>query len=233
MTFTFHIFRTTALAACVILINMKKNIPFFANIDNTHCYQAALKIVLNFFLPEKNFTWEELEILTAKVKGLWTWPTHGLINLHRMGFEIIDMDDFSFDKFIKEGGNYLIRRYGKEVGESQIKHSDIEQEKKIYVEYKKLNLHQEVLPVIEDVKRLIDQGYLVVCNVNSGVLNNKSGYSGHFVVIFDYTDTHLILHDPGLPPFPFRRILYTNFLRAWEYPNARSKNILAFKFAKK
>ncbi|MEK7166740.1 MAG: hypothetical protein AAB874_08085, partial [Patescibacteria group bacterium] len=175
---------------------------------------------------------EELDKFTAKVEDLWTWPTQALINLHNMGFEIVEMDDFSIDEFIKDGGDYMIRRYGKEVGEAQIIHSDIDQERNIFANYIQLNLHQEILPTIDDIRKLIDQDYLVLCNVNSKTLNNESGYTGHFVVIFDYTSTHLILHDPGLPPSENRQVIFADFHRAWEYPDSRSKNLLAFRYYK-
>lgn len=208
-------------------------IPFYSNTkDDTHCYQAALKMVLKYFLPDKNYSWEELEKLTAKLEGLWTWPTQGLINLRNMGFEIIDIDDFSIEEFVKDGGKYLIRRYGKEVGEAQIKHSDIEQEQRIYNEYLKLNLHQQKLPNLDDIKNLIDKSYLVICNINSNTLNNEQGYTGHFVVIYNYDENYLYLNDPGLPPKKDRKVAYANFLNAWEYPNETAKNIQAFTLKK-
>ncbi len=42
------------------------NIPYYKNPDENNCYQAALKIVLKHFLPLKEFSWEELDQLTAK-----------------------------------------------------------------------------------------------------------------------------------------------------------------------
>lgn len=51
-----------------------KNVPFFANTaDDTHCVQTSFKIMLKFFLPNRDFGWEELDKLshktTAKVLG--------------------------------------------------------------------------------------------------------------------------------------------------------------------
>lgn len=210
---------------------MNKDVPFFANTsDDTHCYQAALKMVLKYFQPKKEYSFAELDKLTAKVEGLWTWPTQGLLYLHTMGFNIVHISDFSIKEFVKHGGTYLIRRYGNEVGKAQIAHSDIPQEQRIYAQYYKLGLHQEKLPTLKEIKKLIDNDYLVICNVNSKMLNQKSGYVGHFVVIFAYNDQELLLHDPGMPPQQNRHVSYSDFLKAWEYPDARSKNILAFRF---
>lgn len=186
-------------------------------------------MVLKYFKPREEFSWQELEKLTAKVEDLWTWPTQGLINLHNMGFEIVDLDDFSIEEFIRDGGNYLIKKYGKEVGKAQIAHSDIGQEQQIYKEYLKLNLHDQKIPSIEDLKNLINEGYLIICNVNSKALNNKSGYVGHFVVVFGYDKKSFQLHDSGLPPLQARLVPYQNFNKAWEYPDEASKNLQAFR----
>lgn len=80
-------------------------------------------------MPKRDYSFRELDKLTAKVKGLWTWPTQGLINLYKTGFSIIDIDDFDIEEFVKNGGKYLTKKYGKEVGKAQIINSNIEQEK--------------------------------------------------------------------------------------------------------
>ena len=55
---------------------MNKIVPFYTNTsDDTHCYQAGLKMILKYFIPDKDFSWEELDKFTAKVEDLWTWPT--------------------------------------------------------------------------------------------------------------------------------------------------------------
>ncbi len=211
-------------------MDLNNSIPFYSNTpDDTHCYQAALKMVLKHFKPKEEFSWQELEKLTAKVEGLWTWPTQGLINLNNMGFEIVDIDDFNIEKFIEDGENYLTKKYGKEVGKAQILHSNIRQEQDIYKDYLKLNLHDQRIPSTKDIKKLIHEGYLIVCNVNAETLNSKSGYAGHFVVIFGYDEIFFHLHDPGLPPLQDRKVSYRDFNKAWGYPDESSKNLQAFK----
>lgn len=55
-------------------------IPFFSNTpDNTHCYQAAIKMLAKYFWPQENYTWDELDKITVKVKGFWTWPMAGIL----------------------------------------------------------------------------------------------------------------------------------------------------------
>ena len=92
-----------------------------------------------------------------------------------------------------------------------------------------MQIHKKQIPTISNIKELINKGYLLTCNVNSYALNNESGYAGHFVVIYNYDDDYLYLHDPGLPPLKNRKITYKQFMKAWEYPNESAKNVLAFR----
>ena len=83
------------------------DIPFYSNTeDDTHCFQAVIKMVLKFFWPDKEFTWAELDKITAKVEGLWTWQMAGLLWLDANGFEVKDIEAFDYDQFIKKGGDY-------------------------------------------------------------------------------------------------------------------------------
>ena len=206
------------------------DIPFYSNTeDDTHCFQAVIKMVLKFFWPDKEFTWAELDKITAKVEGLWTWQMAGLLWLDANGFEVKDIEAFDYDQFVKKGGNYLVNVFGKEVGESQIRHSKIDQE----IEYAKTfvqKIRPEVrIPVISEIPHLLEAGYIIVCNVNSHALNKKEGYAGHFVVIKGFDKDTLTLHDPGLPPEEDRRVDFQTFEQAWAYPNESAKNIMAFR----
>jgi|SRR5579884_649798 len=210
-----------------------KNVPFYPNTeDDTHCYQAALKMLLKYFLPEKEYSWEELEKFSAKKEGLSTWPTQAYMNLLKMGFEIIDMDEFDNQRFIKLGESYLIEKFGEEVARWQVQMSDLAQERRLMEEYETYHKHQFKLPEIEDIKKSLDQGFLVMCTVNSEVLNHKSGYIGHIVLIYGYDDKNLYLHDPGLPPIEARKVSYEEFRKAWESPNEGARNMAAFKYDK-
>lgn len=203
---------------------------FYSNTDDdTHCFQAALKMVLRFFWPERDFSWQELEKITAKVEGLWTWPTASLLWLQENGFEVKNIEVFDHGRFASEGGKYLVNFFGKEVGEIQIEHSDINQEMAYAKEFIKKIQPIVKIPTIHDIRQLLEDGYLVVCNVNSHALNNEAGYAGHFVVVKGFDNNTLIIHDPGLPPAENRKVDFAAFERSWAYPNEDAKNIMAFR----
>lgn len=206
------------------------DIPFFENTpDNTHCFQAALKMGLKFFWPEKEFSWEELEIMTAKKEGLYTWQFAGLLWLKRNGFEAINVEDFDNERFIEIGGKYLIERLGEEVGRKQIEKSDIAQEVKLTKEFIKEIKIINKIPTGDDIKKLLKDKFFIICNVNARILKNREGYSGHFTVVKGYNEDGFIIHDPGLPGIKNQRISFELFEKAWAYPVENAKNIIAFK----
>lgn len=208
-----------------------RSIPFFSNTsDDTHCYQAALKMIIGSFWPSENYSFSELDKITQKVDGLWTWPTAGLLWLQEKGAEIKIVESFDYEEFIKKGAQYLLEFFGEEVGTEQIKFSDVAQEISLAQKaLKSLSIHKHI-PSIEELKNLLNENYFLICNINSKTLNNQSGYVGHFVVLIGHDNDHLFLHDPGLPPLENREVTFDQFEKAWAYPDEKTKNYIAIKY---
>lgn len=206
------------------------NVPFYANTeDDMHCYQAAIASVLKYFQPDKDYTFSQLDEMSAKKEGLWTWQSQMSINLINAGYEVISVDDFDMQGFVSEGGEYLRRKYGNDVAETQIKNSDIKQEQQLEAELLEIGNHTQRIPTIDDIRSMLQKGYLLICNVNSMALNDAEGYVGHFVVVFGVNGNQILFHDPGLPPTPNRAETIEKFTKAWAYPNEEHKNLFAYK----
>lgn len=207
-----------------------KKIPFYPNPDNTHCFQAVIKMILKYYLPEDEYSWDGLEKLTGKKEGLWTWPLYGMLRLREMGFSIINMEDFDYHKFVQSGDTYLLERFGKEVGTAQIQNSDIPFEinnAKLFMKYFK---DTSKIPSISDIKKLLCENYLIITNLNSSALNGKDGYVGHFVLIYRFDENHLYVHDPGPPPIKARKVSFDIFGKAWAYPSKQDQNLIALRY---
>jgi len=189
-------------------------------------------MMVKYFVPGKDFSWEELDQLTAKKKGKWTWPMQGLLNFQKMGFEIANYEEFDYQAFIKRGGDYLVEKYGKEAAEEQIKMSDISKEQRIAKEFIKVFGTKFVLPTLKTIRDFLRKGYIAIVNVNYYPLYRQPGYSGHFVIVLSIDKRSVRLHDPGLPRKDNMRIPLRQFLAAWEYPDGRSRNLTAFKLKK-
>lgn len=206
-----------------------QNVPFFKNIDDTHCYQAVLKMILKYFLSDKDFNWNELEELSGKEKDMYTWSMRGWINFKLMGFEVVVKDTFDYQKFSKEGSDYLELEFSEEAAREQIAHSNILKEMKDAEEYVKLMGHKKVLPEVDDIFSLVDKGFLIGCGINANILDNSGGYDPHFILIFGYDRNNLYAHDPGPPAHKNWKLPLEIFLKAWEYPDENSRNLEAYK----
>lgn len=209
-----------------------KNVPFYPNSsDNTHCFQAGLKMILKFFMPDKDFSFEELDKISMKKEGLWTWPMAALIWMQENGFDVVDIEIFDYRRFIDEGEMYLSEEFGEEVCAAQVKNSDIDQEREISMKFLEEIVIKKEIPKTEDIMELMRNGYIVAVNVNSKALSGKSGYDGHFIVIVGFDNDNFVIHDPGLPGVRNKKVPFEVFERAWAYPDERAKNITAFRMS--
>ena len=206
------------------------SVPLYENtIDNTHCFQACLKMILKYFFPEKDYNWRYLDKISAKVPGKWTWSMAALIWLTKQNMEIKNIEVFDYKKFIDKKEDYLFEFYGKEVAEQQIINSLISQEIEFSREFIKKIKTEVRLPNIDEIKILLDDGFLIGCNVNSCALNNKEGYAGHFVIVKGYDSDGFFINDPGLPGVENRKVSFGTFEKAWAYPGVNARNIMALK----
>jgi len=204
--------------------------PFYSNTkDNTHCYQAVLKMILAANTGKK-YTWKKLDQITGKDPDKWTWPMIGLIHMKNIGYDVISIGSFDYGRFLKEGKKYLVFRSGVYIANEQVKHSNIKKAQKEASIYLQSDINIKRNAVTKDIKKYIDDGYYVVPNINAKTLSKKEGYSGHFVLIYKYTEKSVIVHDPGLPGRPSRKISWETFISAWAYPNKTSCRIYAFKY---
>ncbi len=204
------------------------DIPFFPNTgDGTHCLQAALKMALAVHMPGRSFTYEELDVISMKLPGLWTWPTAAMLWMMREGLSLKLIEEFDYRLFAERGEEYILERFGPEVGRAQIENSDIAREVEIARSFVEVAPIEVRAPGISDITREIDLGAVVVCNINSAALMGVAGYAGHFVVVCDVVGDLVTLHDPGLPPRPGLVVSTEEFEKAWAYPEGRDKNLLS------
>lgn len=186
-------------------------------------------MAVKYFLPNVNYNWDELDALTAKKPGLWTWPLAGILWLKSLGFDTYIVSNFDYDRFVTLGSDYLIEYSGREVGDAQIANSDIAKERCFAKQACKTELIKCRVPKIKEICRILDKGYLLICNVNSRALSGKPGYVGHFVLVYGHADDSLLLHDPGPAPKPSRVVPFDIFESAWAYPDENAKDYIAIK----
>lgn len=215
-----------------------KQIPFVANWDETHCFQACLSMVLQKFLSVPIPDNRELEQITGKRVGKTAWHTQGLLYLLDQGFEIVYQKDFDYQRFVNVGEKYLYERFGEQIGRVLVKFSDIPSEMDKAKQLISRLPFSPQTPSIDNINQFLTTGYLVMCLVNLCKLNNQIGYDPHFILIYDIEDDgktknesiKICCHDPGPPAIASRRIPLNQFEQAWSSPTPRDRNLIAIKY---
>ncbi len=78
-------------------MNKRLNIPFYPNLDDgLHCLQACLKMVLGYYFPDKEYSYEELDRISKHVEGKWTWQIASLLFFAREGFEVVNIENIDY-----------------------------------------------------------------------------------------------------------------------------------------
>lgn len=213
---------------CAIIAAVK--IPFFPNTgDGTHCWQAVLKMALAVYEPTTDFSYAELDRISKKISGKWTWPTAAMIWLLERGYEVKLIEEFDYRAFADRGEKYILEKCGEEVGRAQIAHSDVAQELVFARRFADMAPLDVRLPTRADLVHLLREDFVVICNINAAALYGMPGYSGHFVVLVAIRGDEVGLHDPGLPARPNLRVPWKKFETAWAYPTEKEKNLLALR----
>lgn len=210
-------------------MTVKLEVPFFSNTpDNYHCFQAALRMVLAYYVPTRIYDWEELDRLTAHTAN-YTWPSAGLLYCASMGLDVRLIDGYDYKRFASEGYDYLLELVGKEVADDQERNSNLAQEMRYANELLSVIPTDKRIPAFDDLREHLQAGALVICNVNSCALRGQQGYAGHFVAVIGVNDDGVWLHDPGLPALENTFVSWEQFDRAWSYPNLQARNIIALR----
>lgn len=209
---------------------MINNVPFVPNsADDLHCMQAAYLMIAKYFKPTFNMDWNEWSKITGFEKDKGTWASAGLLWFHTQGFEVKHISLFNYDTFIHDGADYLLSEFGHDVGSWQIEHSNIPLEQARAVELLRNDIVEFKEPMLEDITRYLDQGYLVRCMINMAQLNNIDGYIGHAIVVSRIENDKVVIQDPGLPAEQNRIVSVHDFEKAWASPNREAKELDAIK----
>lgn len=207
------------------------NVPFVSNSgDDLHCLQSAYLMILKYFRPELEMPWDEWSKITGYEEGMGTWASAGLLWFRDHGFEVRHISLFDYLDFTQNGAEYLVREFGPEVGSWQIEHTNMPVEQKRAKQLLASEMIEQSEPNLQRIKQLINDGYLVRVLLNARKLASKDGYFGHAVVVIGYDEDNFIIHDPGLPPLPDRKVSYEDFETAWADPNKEAKELDAIRY---
>lgn len=187
----------------------QKKVPFYPNTaDNTHCFQAALRMLLKYYFPDEEYSWEQLERLTHKPEGKWTWAFSGLAYMKKKGLEVIHQSTMDYILFARDGRDYLQSYFTPQNLAVQDQYTDLDAAQADAKDYIDSGVEiRNTYPTYEDLQKFYDDDYLLICYVNKK----------HFVVVYCVTDNDVYLHNPGLPPAESQRMLKEAFTTIWNH----------------
>jgi len=207
-----------------VKIEKNREIPFYANTpEDTRCVQACSRMILKYLL-DREFSWEELDDLMQSGAGEATSPVAALTGMTKLGLQTALITDFDHLRFSREGIGYIRHMYGNEIADWQLANGDVEKGREISRSlFSSSVLYECRSPELDDIKTYQEAGYIIFCGINSKAINDENGYAGHSIVVLDIEDT-VRMHDPGLPPRPYREVPIQQFVQAWK---SRGANIRA------
>lgn len=209
------------------------HIPFYKNLqDDSHCFQACLKMLLKYTFPEERYSYAELDALTLHRSGQWTWNTAGLLFLAKKGFEGVSIENFDYKQFAEFGEEYLRMIWTEDIFETQKQHSDFEQERVLARKFmgQKRIRHMRRPTTFSEIEKYFREGYIVLVTLNPLVFEKLEGYARHIVLLTHIDRDSVTFHDPGLPPHAGRQVSRTLFQKALYSPYKEIASLIAVRY---
>ena len=172
------------------------NVPFVQN-PNTRCVPASFGMALSYFSPEKKYTMKDFEDLCGYEDRKGTWKALAMLNLAKLGFRVHWIEQFDYQKFAVDPEAYLRTILDEETFKEQASNTNLSLEAKRMKEYISAGLPIENRQATnKDIKRFLDNGWLVHLEVNARTLSDRSGYDGHSILVTGYDDQEVIIQNP-------------------------------------
>lgn len=217
------------------MADMRTSPPFYYNFDNTHCVQCVLRGILESFEPVKTLTWEDLDTLTGKEPGKWTWPYRGQINLAKRGYEIVAISPEDDNDYLKDGVyETLVKMLGVDAANRQREMADLDQVKRDIQEFMELKQQENLVtfvrsPNLHDYKDYLAQGFLISSSLNARVLDGRDGYASHAVLVYGIDDEYVYLHDSNWENGAQKAVPQALFQQASTSPTPEQWSMLALR----
>ncbi len=191
--------------------------PFVSNSDDDmHCVTAVYRMLYSYFFGEE-YTWEQIEDIARATAGKGTWTFVADSALARRGIVVTNIEPVDYEELHAQGPKYLRSLYGDKMADYYLERSNIAEVIQYIPDFLRLVHHETRKSNTKEVLGFVRAGKLVGVEVNSSILNKKKGFNLHFILLYDCTKTHVLFHDPGLPPKPSRKISIKRFKECFEH----------------
>jgi len=183
-----------------------KQVPFYPNHeDNLHCALAVYQMLFDYFLHRK-LSWTEIEKLSGFKDNTAAWTVTIWERMVNMGFDVRMIENFDYRRYAKQGNDYLKKYFTESAYEWTMEHTDILTITPLIPSFLHTVKPITRRPTLEDIDEMLEDKRLVFVTLNSRALNHTEGFVSHAVLVLRKEEDDYILHDPGLPPVPERRV---------------------------
>ena len=191
------------------------------------CFQMIFRTKNSVAVP----SFDELDHLMNKRPGKYTYEFALLAKLPSMGFDTRIIWNLDLARISSDPASFFLEHYGHEVGTETIRNTDLNQVSRdalTLLHAHGVNIEHRPAKQ-EDLISLMLEGFFLMCTVNQRVLQADPGYVAHSIVVFGCSSRGVTIHNPGPPSVSRAEVAWDLFDRAWAFPNAAARNILAFR----
>ena len=184
--------------------------------DAARCVESSFRMILKYFLPNKEFNWRKLDKMLQKPKKKGAWWFVIYPQLLKMGFEVREYSSPKLYKgLVKAGVDYLYKWYPKKIAKFYIEESNINDVIKLLPLIIKKKVFYRKIMTLQGVRNLLDNGYLLVADVDFSKIMAKWYGSTHSVAIIGYDKNNIYVNDPAKPKGKATLIKNKDFMKAW------------------
>lgn len=197
-----------------------------------HCVHACFQMIFRTRNGGAVPSFGELDRLMNKRPGKYTYEFALLADMPEKGFETRIIWGLDLNQIISDPKSFFLHHYGREVGTETIINTDLDQlredAKRLSDNIDKVIIKQR--PATKnDLIEHISEGFYIMCTINQRVLQADPGYVAHSIIVFGCSHRGVTIHNPGPPSVKGSEITWDLFDRAWAFPTAAARNILAFR----
>jgi hypothetical protein len=203
------------------------DVPFYKNSgDGKRCFQTAMNSAIKYFLDE-DFPLKDLDIMTGRKTGKWTFTTQIIPALYELGLDIKYYSTTDPENYIR-GEEYIKDTFGKDA-KKMLENIDVDvmvDSAKNVTEY---DVFEKKKITIEEIEEHIRQEHIVMVLIDANVFSGKDGFQGHFVVLTGYDEDHIYYHETGpKEPEPNRKIKKNLFILAMQSHGTDNDCVIVF-----
>ncbi|MBI2658376.1 hypothetical protein HYX08_06825 [Candidatus Woesearchaeota archaeon] len=207
---------------------MMLDVPFYENkLEGNQCMQASMKSVLKHFL-DKEFSLQELDRLTGRKKGFWTWTSQIVTVLHDLGLDLKYYSKTDLGPFL-EGEPFIRKHFGKDA-DKILKFTDLPEVMKSIKKLKKYGVFEKKRLSFDDIANYIKQQHVPLMLIDwNKIAGIKGSFQGHLVVVTGFDEENVFYHESGpRNPAPDKQVSKKIFMEAWNANGTDNDVVIVF-----